>query len=567
MTQRRAQLLYFGMLALLPILLFFAFYHPAIIDPYNFGWLLRGTDNGENALGLHAWLNDPGTGRSLKTTLLNAPEGVPLLFTDSNPLVSMIVAPIARLMGPDVQFVGIWIMLCLVLQAAFAHALLRRYAPSLIALWLGVAMLMLMPSLYARYVHANLQAHWLLLWALWIFVDARRARDARWWITALCITALIHNYMLIQVAAVWGSAMLERFFTQRTIRQKATLMGEAVATLALVAMVVGCLGINFDFVPTRSYNYYAMALDALWNPANASYSLFLPAIAQQNGLSFEGFQYLGFGSLLLVASAPFIVWQTPPVEPVTGMHRRLLWLVPACLVLTILALSNSVNWQGRTLFEIPLPWSVITALDPVRAAGRLFWVVSYIIVLAVITIAYRLPTQRAEQFLVLIVFLQFMDLTGMMTAVRRVTADANTHRTWRRTADPRWETAIASAKDITFAPADPIRFLDVFQEVAWRATTAGKPVRVVYSSRDTRTTKARLIAEDKDFVAGRLVASRLYILMPEAVVPVGAASRLMVLDGIRVLVPVRSIPSFDAPRGPSAVYPKILPATSAIRRP
>lgn len=63
--------------------LFLCFYDAAMLDPRNVGWLLRGTDNGENALGLHAWLNDPAAS-GLRTHLLNAPEGVSLLFTDSN---------------------------------------------------------------------------------------------------------------------------------------------------------------------------------------------------------------------------------------------------------------------------------------------------------------------------------------------------------------------------------------------------------------------------------------------------------------------------------------------------
>ena len=33
----------------------------------------------------------------------------------------------------------------------------------------------LLPSMFNRYVHVNLMAHWLILWALWLFVDARRA--------------------------------------------------------------------------------------------------------------------------------------------------------------------------------------------------------------------------------------------------------------------------------------------------------------------------------------------------------------------------------------------------------
>ncbi|WP_315760651.1 alginate export family protein [Sphingomonas sp. Y38-1Y] len=49
-------------LALIPVGLYLALFDPVTLDPTRVGWLIRGTDNGENALGLHAFLNDPAGG-------------------------------------------------------------------------------------------------------------------------------------------------------------------------------------------------------------------------------------------------------------------------------------------------------------------------------------------------------------------------------------------------------------------------------------------------------------------------------------------------------------------------
>jgi hypothetical protein len=38
---------------------------------------------------------DPSAGASLKTELLNAPEGVPILYTDSNSLLTLAAKPVA----------------------------------------------------------------------------------------------------------------------------------------------------------------------------------------------------------------------------------------------------------------------------------------------------------------------------------------------------------------------------------------------------------------------------------------------------------------------------------------
>ena len=530
------------LLIAVPVALFLAFYHLAILDPYNFGWALRGTDNGENILGLHAWLNDPATGWSLRSTTLNAPDGVALLFTDSNPLLAILTAPIARTLGPEVQFIGPWILACLLLQAWFARALLKPHAPSRLTLWFGVALLMLLPTLYARYIHVNLQAHWLILWALWIFVDDRRVRDTRWWVAILAVTALVHNYLLLIVAAVWGTAMLKNFIVAQTLRERLAAAGGAIFAACTTAFIISRLGISSDFVSTGEYGALGMPLDGLWNPSNSSYSMLLPATDQHLPLAFEGFQFLGAGLLLLLLLSWPVILRTEASAPIASLNQTLVWLIPACIVITALALTHQIAWGGRILVELPLDPTLIALLDPVRASGRLFWLVSYVLVFAAIIAAYRLTPPRATQLLGFTLALQIIDMTGMMVAIRQVTAEAATHDPWQRTRDARWQSVIASATDVTFAPPTPRADLAVFQEVAWRAVSAGKPVRMVYASRNTRATDARLAAEQADFVAGRLVPDRLYVLFPSAAVPAGAKKRLLILDGVRLLVPLKTSP-------------------------
>jgi hypothetical protein len=290
-----------------------------------------------------------------------------------------------------------------------------------------------------------------------------------------------------------------------------------------------------------------MPLDALWNPSNSSYSTLMPATEQRLRRAFEGFQYLGVGLLLLVVAMPFALRLFPPADTHPSVHRRLLWLVPAGAVLTLLAISHEVDWAGRTLFTIPVPHAVISSLDPLRASGRLFWPVAYVLVFAAVLAAFRLPRRRAVQLLGAALVLQLADLTTMMIAVRNITKEASERRTYSRVQDPRWVEAIAASRDITFVPPDVTTDLHLFQEVAWRAVLAGKPVRVVYAARDSHATLTRLDGEYTAFRQGRLAPDRLYVLFPQAQVPLTAAGRLRVLNGVRVLVPL----SVSSPRSAS----------------
>ncbi len=523
------------LLLLLPLAVFLALFHPATLDVGNAGWLIRGTDNGENALGLHAWLHDPGPARSPRTTLLNAPEGVPLLFTDSNPLAALLAKPFAPLLPVDAQLVGPWVLLCLILSAGFAWALLRRHAPSRWALWTGVALLAFPPTLANRFIHTNLMAHWTILAALWLFLERPR-RAGWWWAALIAATTLIHSYLLVMVGAIWASALL-RDGWRRGRRALPLAVAQGAATVVLVAGLAWWLGVRGGYMPTGNYGAFAMPLDALWNPGTPSYSNLLPAIAQREGRGFEGFQYLGAGGLALVAIA---IWaaRNPPPAAQRALLGHLRWLVPALIVLTLLAVSNRPDIAGIKLPRLELPVVVTNALDAVRASGRLFWPVGYVIVLVALLAIYRLR-ERAGPLLIVLLSLQIADLFSMAQAVHRTSAEAGSRQLYVRTPDPRWDALIAEARDVAFMPGDPTRDLGLFQEIAWRAVKAGKPVTSVYSARTSVATARRLAAEEAAFVRGELVPGRLYIIVPPTDLPPIGPSLTIAVDNVS-LIPASS---------------------------
>lgn len=514
------------LIAALAALLFLCFYNVAMLDPGNVGWLLRGTDNGENALGLHAWLNDPGVG-GFRTYLLNAPDGVSLLFTDSNPLLALLVRPFAP--HGDVQAIGPWFLLCLVLHLILARALLAPHARTPLALWCGVLLLTLLPTLYVRQVHANLSAHWLILWGLWIYVSPQRAGDWRWWMAVIAVTAAIHSYLLIMVASIWGSALIERFALDA--RGRIRLVIGAVATLCVGASIAALLIDGGALVSSGTYGRFGMPLDALWNPALAGLSPFLPAYPQAADRQMEAFQYLGAGLLLLLVAAPFL--SRRPAPSTTAIHQRLLWLVPAMIVLTLLAVSRRVDFAGYTLWTVPMSQRALALVDPVRASARLFWPVAYVAVLWAVTSAYRLPPKGAGLLLAAVLVVQTVDLVPLSAMMRYEASTAANRTKWIRTRDPRWAGLIARSRDVTFMPPDATASLDLFQEVAWRAIDAGKPVRLVYAARTNAATAARLEREARDFASGRLAPGRLYVVLPNTAVPAGRSA--IVLDGVRVV--------------------------------
>lgn len=512
------------LLVLLPLAVFFAFFHAGILDIGNPGWLIRGQDNGENALGLHAYRYDPHAGASLRTTLLNAPDGVPVLYTDSNPLVTLAAKVFSPLLPADAQLVGPFILLCLILQTLFAWLLLRRHAPGPLALWIGVILLAFPPTLANRFVHANLMAHWTILAALWLFLNPDHGTKLRWWAPLIAITALIHSYLLIMVGAIWASAMMVQFIAGPA-RARVMTLAHGAAILVLVAALAKWLGVG-DQAVAGNFGAFSMPLDALWNPAIDSFSRLLPGHERSPGRGFEGFQYLGAGGLLLVLGAIAIAWRMPAREPERAVSARLRGLVPALIVLAILAVAR-----------LHLPEPILAVLDPVRASGRLFWPVGYVLILMAVLALYRLPRDRAGLALAAILAIQIADVSTMADAVRAQTATADHKQLYVRTVDPRWDALIRQSRSIAFMPTEVTHDLALFQEIAWRAAKLRRPITSVYAARTSRATTARRRLEESAYVRGQLVPGRLYILLPSAPLPKAGASRAMVLDGVTVIAP------------------------------
>ena len=530
---RRDRVAPFAVLGALALALFSAFFHWQILDISNAAWLLRGTDNGENALGLHAWLHDPAPG-FLRTGLLNAPEGTGLLFTDSNPLLSALVFPFRGLLPADAQVIGWWLLACLFLQLFFAWKLLRRHAPNEIALWCGVLLLAALPTLFNRVVHVNLMAHWLILWSLWRFTDPAKAASNKGWAVLIALTAFIHSYLLVMVGAIWASAMLERLWHDR--RGAPRLFAECAAILVMVGVIAWSLGVFEPHWPSGNYGAFAMPLDALWNPGIAGHSTFLPAIEQRPGRGFEGYQYLGLGLLILLPLAAILSRRLPrPVQDSPDSLARLKWLIPALIALTLLAISTYPDFAGQRLPRYPLPHGLAVALDAVRASGRLFWPVAYVLVFAGIHILYRLEPRRAGLALAALAVVQAADLVPMALSIRAQSAEARGAPLYVRTVSPEWDQLIEQAKDVAFVPGDVTKGLGVFQEVAWRAAKAKVPVRAVYAARPSLASNARQDAETKAFRGGAVVPGRLYILIDGEPIPPPLLGRARPLDGVTII--------------------------------
>ena len=348
------------------------------------------------------------------TQAINAPQGVSVAYTDSIPLLAVLCRPLAAALGGTFQYFGWFTLVCFALQGGFAALLCGLFAEGLAAPLAGSLVFAASPILLERaFRHTSLGAQWLVLAALYCyFVCHRQSRFASRGLFVINILAVgIHPYFLPMTYAVTLALLLEYAVKQRQWLRPALFLGGNMLCTAALGWALGLLYGTATSGGQALYGYFAMNLNALWNPAGVNgvlYSRLLPAQNQVGG-NYDAFAYLGLGVL---AALPVVVVSAR--RHILGAVRRHWALCAVCAVLTAFAVSNVITANGVTLATLPLPASLIKLFSIFRSSGRLFWPIYYLLMLLTLVGLARLKDRWLLAGAALLAVVQVWDVSPGM---------------------------------------------------------------------------------------------------------------------------------------------------------
>lgn len=141
-----------------------------IIDPTEIAWLMERIDWSQHFLGWYLFRSEPWQFPPGRLASVEHPLGASLGYTDSIPLLAVLLKPFHGVLPEDFQYFGLWLALCFCLQGLFGALLIRTASENLGVQLLGAAFFVVSPILLARIGHPALCCHWLLLAALWLYV-------------------------------------------------------------------------------------------------------------------------------------------------------------------------------------------------------------------------------------------------------------------------------------------------------------------------------------------------------------------------------------------------------------
>ncbi len=546
---------------LAPVFLFLAFFNVFVLDPTRVGWLLD-EDWGQHVLGWNAFRHMPWSTFNHES-LLGAPMGNTIISTDSNPLFAFFFKTIGPFLPKVFQYIGPWFLFCICLHFTFAYKLVRPHAPNRWAAFGAAVALSALPMLYYRMRHDTLVAQWLILWGLHIFINARDdtladmtlknpLRFIASWIrngpkmlryaALLGISGLIHPYLLFMIAAIWGGDVLKRFWPAARTLDRWTLLDTVARAAVVFVSAITALFISGSFTKGMSpgaggYGYYSFPIDGWFNPVKPDFSTILKAWPLDGGQSFEGYQYLGFGLIVLIVTAAILYVTTPEAKESRPFFARLKPLTLPFIALFLIAASNHGQFYGYDLWSFQVPKELVGPLAVLRASGRLVWPITYCLVLASLVVLFKSRPRTIAIVLPGILLIQAYDISGISSAMRRATALAASDQTYYLTPNPAWNQLVSDSTGIDFYPPNVHLNDRLFYELTWRATSQSKPVNTMYAARQNLIQVSLEQKGQNAFKRGQVRNDRLFVFLKQCDVPAELQSRVRMIDGVWVIPP------------------------------
>jgi hypothetical protein len=366
-TSRRAAALAMLGAAAIPLAVLVGSGAGSVLDPRERGWLMHG-DSAQHLVAWSFYAREPWHWPPAAIERWPEPLGTTIGLADAIPLVAMPLKAIAGEHAADLQYFGLWSVLCLAaLGATSALFLLEaRGGPLLAALGGGLVAHALLVGMFVAWLR--------------YFRTGGALRPLAAAAAIVIASAAVHPYLLLMVATVMLAMVATgcRRFGRAALRIAVLPAAASLALALLVAWLAGFLSLPGRALVAGGFGGFEADLLAPFNSAGVT--RWMPALFQGDRHR-EGFAFLGAGVLGLVAMA---AWgyvaeavaarrrSAVPVRPapIPGLRD----LTFAAMALAAFAVVPRIAVGGHRLVDLSGLLSPLEPLfDAVRANGRFYW--------------------------------------------------------------------------------------------------------------------------------------------------------------------------------------------------
>ncbi|MBU5444366.1 DUF6311 domain-containing protein [Paenibacillus sp. MSJ-34] len=508
-----------------------------ILNPTYIDWLVTKGDPATHFLGWHFFRNEPWHFPIGLISNYGAPEGTAIALTDSIPLLAIIFKLFNIWLPPDFQYFGFWILICYILQGIFASLLMKTINKNVLVQVLGTILFTLSPiMLWRAYGHYALMGHWTILASIWLLFANNKKFPSFWWIGIICISILIHPYLFIMVIGLCFIGVFEAYFVKKLINNRFVFIYSITCAVLIIFILwmIGYFSIRGGEFAAGGFGNYSMNLNSVINPQGWSSIL----VDRQNATpgQNEGFNYLGVGVMVLIFWSLYELVKTPPTKKVI---MKLIPIGLVCLIFTTIAISNVITFDGKVFTIIPIQNRVLLLFETIRASGRFFWPVYYLIMYFIFrSIIPRNHNKPVIALLLIALVIQYVDINGKMLEFRN---DYMSTIKWDNPLKSElWNTLDGSYSRIIFVP---VNLDESYVPFSYLAVKKGMSINVGYFARYSNAAWQRHNEEvTNDLKKGNFYEDAIYIIRDskieqDIVTKMGENDFYGIVDGFNIFIP------------------------------
>ena len=369
--------------------------NPTVLD------LAQGVDPFKDYVGWMFFRNSPWTFPIGLNPTYGLDFSNSIVFSDSIPLIAVVFKTIRFALPETFQYLGIWTLICFVLQAYFAWLVLGLMTQNR---WMKtfacVVLVFAPPMLWRVNQHAALVAHFMILAAFYVIFSpehiSKVLNKGALWALLLSAAVLTHFSLFVMVAALWVANLADQIVFSKANRLvilkncalQITFIGPLIAFLMWQA---GYFAVSSSSGSLGGYGFFRMNLLSPLDPKGWSCLLRTLPLPSDYG---EGYMYFGLGLLLLWPFAIYKLVRDGSLRAFLGKEIfKHFFLALALIALSLFAITNHIA-IGRKEFGFGITDSVYAIASIFRASGRFFWPMFYALNLACIFIVMRGYSKR-----------------------------------------------------------------------------------------------------------------------------------------------------------------------------
>ena len=421
------------------------------LNPWNEQWLFGGGDATQHYLGWlffrnSPWAWPPGLNLSYGIGLNNS-----IVFTDSIPLLAIPFKAFSAILPSTFQYLGLWALLCFILQAWFSWKLVSLFTKDL---WIcsictglfifSVPMLSLFPE------NPALGSLFLILAALYLSLKKSKEYSTWPWFWLLLSASLIHFYLFVLVGVIWVANLLDGMLISKHISFAQTLraMFLCIPSVLLATYLAGYFTISS--IGAFGYGIFKVNLLGLFNPAG--WSSFVKAIYVKPHWWAEEPVYFGLGGLILIVT--ILIKGKKSFNLIKQAFTNHFFLSITLIALALFSVSNNIGF-GPYEFNFSISEKIAAIASILRNSGRMFIPAFYALLLLV---CYLIIKQFSRKSALLILAsclaLQIIDLSvGWLDIRQRMTSNGPFPYSKLPLENTFWDKAAKQYKNIMVIPS------------------------------------------------------------------------------------------------------------------